>query len=154
MNENKMKNNNPVNRIRILSGTNNYYNKNENDKYTTNKPIQLGVSAQVVDQSSSSSSLLTFQATIAGKAATVLIDSGASSCFINSSFVQQHSLPLTKLTNANTSVTLATGVKVVASHRVSEVEIRIQSYQDKMELIVLPLGAYDVILGMNWLLRN
>jgi hypothetical protein len=148
-----MKNNNPVNSIRILSGTNNYYNKNENDKYTTNKPIQLGVSAQVVDQSSSSSSLLTFQATIAGKAATVLIDSGASSCFINSSFVQQHSLPLTKLTNANTSVTLATGVKVVASHRVSEVEIRIQSYQDKMELIVLPLGAYDVILGMNWLLR-
>ena len=118
-------------------------------------PFQLGVasalSSTTTDMYTSSPLLMTYTAIVQGHRARVLIDSGASTSFINSQFVKQYSIPLHALAYANSPVMLATGVHAYANYEAREISIQIQSYSDVFDFISLPLGAYDVILGMTWL---
>jgi hypothetical protein len=100
----------------------------------------------------SSTLLLKFRASIAGKHATVLIDSGASCCFINSQFANKNHLSLNH-SDLTQTVTLATGVETCTQYSINNVPIRIQTYHDHLDFMVLPLKGSDVILGMNWLRR-
>ena len=110
--------------------------------------LQLGVA-----NTNCSSSLIKLHATIAGKAAVVLIDSGATTCFISSQFAQKHSLSFSPLTQSSLSVTLATGIKASISHSADNIPIQLQSYKDRLDFMVIPLGECDVVFGMNWLRR-
>lgn len=97
--------------------------------------------------------LLKVQAIIAGKEAVVLIDSGASTCFLSSQFAEEHWLATTSVPKSFQSVKLATGVKAQALQRVRAASIQISTYKDELNFMVLPLGDVDAILGMNWLFR-
>ena len=89
---------------------------------------------------------------IKGQPATALIDSGASCCFLNSKFVEQHDIP-TRSNSKPQQVKLATGVKAQVERFAPKVDIRVNSYHDIQRFMVLPLDGNDVILGMTWLRR-
>ena len=37
------------------------------------------------------------------------------------------------------------------THKLSQTEINLNGYQTKLNLNILPLGSYDVVVGMDWL---
>lgn len=78
----------------------------------------------------------------------ILVDSGSSSNFIVESLVSKLQLPTERMP-AN-SVTIADGGKMTCDKCV-QVEWWCQgsTFQDKLK--VLPIGGYDMILGMDWL---
>jgi RNase H-like domain found in reverse transcriptase/Reverse transcriptase (RNA-dependent DNA polymerase)/Retroviral aspartyl protease len=96
------------------------------------------------------SRLLKLQGTIAGKPAVILIDSGATTDFISTSFVQSHSLNLTALPHEE-SVILADGSRTTASGALSAASVHLDSYRTLVSFMVVPLSGYDAILGMSWL---
>ena len=87
-----------------------------------------------------------------GQPAIAFIDSGASCCFLNSKFVEQHDIP-TQINSKPQQVKLATGVNSTSRRFAPKVDIRVNSYHDIQRFMVLPLDGNDVILGMTWLRR-
>jgi hypothetical protein len=100
----------------------------------------------------SPSALFKIRATIAGRRAIVLIDSGASCCFISSQFANRNHVPL-QCSDSPQTVTLATGVEAQTQYSSSNIPIRMRTYRDHLDFMVLPLKESDVVLGMNWLRR-
>ena len=80
--------------------------------------------------------------------AKLLIDSGATSCFVSSKFVLKHNLTITQ--SDSKSVRLANGEIVNTSQLIKNATIRTESKSVQIDLIVLQI-SYDIILGINWL---
>jgi len=99
--------------------------------------------------SGGSMSLLKLSGTICGHPATVMIDSGSTGNFINSSFVRACNISTSP--SKNRIVTLATGANESSSRVVAKAPIVLESYKGNIDLMVLPLAGYDAILGMQWL---
>ena len=100
-----------------------------------------------------SSSLLKFHAVIEGKPALVMIDSGASCCFISEALTQGNEKIRSRLESSVTPVELATGVRTEAQHVAVGVSIQIGSYSDQLSFVEVPLKGCDAILGMAWLVK-
>lgn len=96
--------------------------------------------------------LFKLRITIAGHQAVALIDSGASCCFLNSKFAQRYNIT-TNTINIPQQVNLATGIATQVEQQANNIPIRINSYHDHQQFMVLPLVGSDVILGMTWLRR-
>jgi hypothetical protein len=80
----------------------------------------------------------------------VLWDGGASTSFVDSHLVAQHSLPLRK---DPVKVRMANGTTVLSPGTV-KVHLTIQNYSNTVTLRVLPLTpGYVVILGDDWARR-
>lgn len=100
---------------------------------------------------SGGSALCTMQFTgcIAGRPVLVLIHSGNSHSFINSSITEglssSHSLP------CPVSVCVADGSILQCTSELPHLEWSIQGFKFYSTLLVLPLGTYDLIVGMDWL---
>jgi transposase InsO family protein len=109
---------------------------------------QLGAAAI-----SSSSSLLKIQARIEGVLSTILIDSGASCCFISEAFSNKHQLIRKKLQENHIPVELATGVVTKSTNVAVGVSIHINNYKDQLDFLQVPLKGCDAILGMTWLAK-
>jgi hypothetical protein len=137
-----------VGHTKQIHNNNPVVNKSDHINHRLPSQVQLGVA-----NTNCSSSLIKLRATIAGQSAVVLIDSGATTCFISTQFAQKHSLSLTPLTQSSVSVTLATGIKASVSHSTDNIPIQLQSYKDKSYFMVIPLGGCDVVFGMDWLRR-
>ena len=80
--------------------------------------------------------------------ANFLIDSGASSSFINEDFVKKHQFKTHKVDPKR--VRLANGQLLTTSLEVQDAVVKVQSRTVKLTLIVLELNS-DVILGFDWL---
>jgi transposase InsO family protein len=100
---------------------------------------------------SSNASLIKLRAMIEGDPATVLVDSGASCCFISNRLTQKNSQLQKQLQKNPISVELATGVMTTASSVTVNSFIQIDSYEDKLNFVEVPLKGCDAILGMTWL---
>lgn len=81
-------------------------------------------------------------------AANFLIDSGASSSFINEGFVKQHQIKTQKVDSKR--VRLADGQLLTTNLVIHDAAISVHGRTVKLDLIVLKLN-HDVILGINWL---
>ncbi|MGH2639675.1 MAG: retropepsin-like aspartic protease, partial [Rhabdochlamydiaceae bacterium] len=97
------------------------------------------------------SPLIKLNANVEGKPAVVLVDCGASCCFINQQLAEQHHLIKHKLQKASTPVELATGIVARSNHIVTNANIQIDSYSDQLNFVSVPLKGCDAILGMTWL---
>ena len=92
---------------------------------------------------------------IGSKRARILVDTGASTSFIDEGFVRAHGLSTSPC--ADQEVELASGIKARTAGavlRATHLEIRTStgSYSsDKTSMLLLPLGHYDVILGDDWI---
>ena len=94
--------------------------------------------------------LIKLRGTLCGQPAVCLVDSGASGNFVSSSFVTAHQLPSHSLEKRQ-PITLADGSQQAATCFLPSADLRLASYSDGVDLVVLPLSCYDVILGMPWL---
>jgi hypothetical protein len=87
--------------------------------------------------------------------ARFLVDTGASASFIDEGFVRAHGLSTSPCKDQE--VELASGIKTRTAGAVldaTSLEIRTStgSYSsDKVSMLLLPLGHYDVILGDDWI---
>lgn len=79
----------------------------------------------------------------------ILVDSGSTHSFLSAAVASQISgvQPLAK----PVSVKIADGATVNCDSELPAVEWSVQGYSFHSTLKVLPLGIYDLILGMDWL---
>ena len=93
------------------------------------------------------------QATVCGKPARCLIDSGGGGNFISSTFAATHGIALTEDAHC-LRVVLADGQSYQSNQGVRNAALSIATYRDWLDFTALPLGSYDVILGIPWLERT
>jgi hypothetical protein len=79
----------------------------------------------------------------------ILIDSGSSSNFVSQQLATKLQLPTTEIPVAQVSV--AGGGKILCSQMLPTVTWHTQGHKFTTDLKILPLTAYDIILGMDWL---
>lgn len=79
-----------------------------------------------------------------------LVDSGASGNFVSSHFVKRHQLTLQTQT-AHQTINLADGSQQHSTGQLVAAPVSLSTYSDRVDLVALPLGGYDLILGMPWL---
>lgn len=97
--------------------------------------------------------LLKLNGQVAGHQAVILLDSGATTQFVSSTFVSKGQLRTSTLPDPDT-ILLADGSMQTTSTIVKSAAIRIGSYADEIDFVSLPLGpSYDAILGMPWLTK-
>ena len=85
-----------------------------------------------------------------GMKVSVLFDSRATNSFISSSLVAKSGIPVVKARN-KWQVELALGSRVSADIIAPDCKIHMKSFTTLANLRVIPLGSYDIVLGMDWL---
>ena len=99
------------------------------------------------------SQLVKLQGTLRSHAATFLVDSGASACFVSAAFVHLHRLSTTPAIKP-LGVRLADGSHKVCSQQLvgAQGALLLGTYfDDRVVFNVLDLAGCDVILGKTWL---
>ena len=81
---------------------------------------------------------------------TILIDPGASLSYISPKMVEKCNLPVEKIENS-WLVQLATGAKRKKTCFVKECTVVMDQFENVVKLNVLPLGSYELLIGMDWL---
>jgi hypothetical protein len=84
---------------------------------------------------------------------SVLIDPGATLSYISPGVVDSNKLKKTRHAKS-WLVQLATGTKRKVSDFISDCEFSLGDQNTKINLNILPLGSYDIIIGMDWLERH
>ena len=112
------------------------------------KSVDHSISQLLKDNSINS--VIVLLGTVNKYPAKLLIDSGATSCFVSLQFVLKHKLPITQ--SDSKLVRLANGETVSTSQLIKNATIRTESKLVQIDLIVLQI-SYDVILGINWLVK-
>ncbi len=84
---------------------------------------------------------------------SIIIDLGASLSYISPSVVEKNKFPLQKFENS-WLVQLATSTKRKVTNCVERWELVMNGFPNQVKLNVLPLGSYDVLIGMDWLEKH
>jgi hypothetical protein len=92
---------------------------------------------------------MVISATVSKQTLVMLIDSGSSSNFISAHMV--HQLGLVEVVCSLVKVKVANGETMVCDRMVRGVEWCSQGFSFCTDMRVLPLSAFDVILGYEWL---
>jgi hypothetical protein len=101
--------------------------------------------------SPSPSPLFKITAQIENQDVTVLVDSGASCCFISDSLCRHNTNIKHKLVKQVVPIELATGVATESQHVATGLKIQMNDYVSRIHFVEVPLKGYDAILGMSWL---
>lgn len=96
-----------------------------------------------------SSKLLQFTVVLQGQSVEVLVDSGSSASFIISHCIPQ--LQGLQALPRPARVKVANGAELCCEFEVLNCPWTIQDHQFSTSFKVLPLGGFDVIIGMDWL---
>lgn len=96
-----------------------------------------------------SSSCIRLTAKVQEQTMLILLDSGSSHSFVSASFVRRLQLPTSPLPPV--PVKVANGQFIICDSMVSQLEWSSQGHNLKTDLRVLDIGAYDAVLGMDWL---
>jgi hypothetical protein len=89
------------------------------------------------------------QAQVGKYSALILIDSGSSANFISQQLVDRLQYPVSSM--APSKVSVAGGGTIECTGYLPAVTWHTQGHQFTADLKILPLGSYDIILGMYWL---
>ena len=79
-----------------------------------------------------------------------MIDSGASNSYISPNLVEKCHLKKSKL-ETTSLVQLATGAKRKITKFVKVCPLEMNGMKTFEDINILPLGSYDVLIGMDWL---
>jgi hypothetical protein len=90
-----------------------------------------------------------FRTLVGNQVCLILVDSGSSTSFVNESFVQCAALTTEPLQPV--SVKVANGELMLSDQYVPQMAWWMQGNTFHTDMRVLPLGAYDAVLGMDWL---
>jgi hypothetical protein len=84
---------------------------------------------------------------------SILIDPGATLSYVTPGVVDSNKLKKVKHTKS-WLVQLATGTKRKVTDFISDCELSLDGQNTKLNLNILPLGSYDIIIGMDWLEKH
>jgi len=101
-------------------------------------------------QADHQTSMVEVEGMIKDKPISILIDPGASLSYVSPSIAEICSLQQEKFRKP-WMVQLATGMKRKVFNYVKDCEVIMSGFKTPIELNVLPLGSYDVLIGMDWL---
>jgi hypothetical protein len=90
-----------------------------------------------------------FWALVKNQALIILVDSGSSHTFLNSVIASKPQVATTPI--APMSVKVANGELFSCQSEVKGFEFSIQGHTFTVDAKVLSMGAYDLVLGMDWL---
>jgi predicted aspartyl protease len=99
------------------------------------------------------SNMIEVEGKIINHPVVILIDSGASHCYIDPKIVDRLHLEKNKLGKASL-VKLATGTKRRIHVMVRSCSISINGMNTSMDLNIIPLESYDILIGMEWLEKH
>ena len=101
-------------------------------------------------QADHQTSMVEIQDMIQNKHVSILIDPGASLNYVSPSIAEKCNLSMKRFENS-WLVQLATGTKRKVINYVENCELFTSQFKTQVKLNVLPLGSYDVLIGMDWL---
>ena len=131
-----------------------HFSKDCMGKGGSQKPLVLArVYTLVPGEPEGGSEVVTGTAPILGFEASVLFDLGATYSFISIVFITLSRL-VVRTSKLGLAVTTPVGKKMVYKCVVCECRVSIYGRVLPANLIVFPMFSYDVILGMDWLMRH
>ncbi|XP_066354763.1 uncharacterized protein [Miscanthus floridulus] len=92
---------------------------------------------------------LQFHSSIQNRAITILLDSGSTNSFLDTSVAE--SLSGVQPLQSPVSVKVASGASVACTSQIQCAEWYIEGFKFHSTLKILPIGTYDMIFGMDWL---
>jgi hypothetical protein len=95
------------------------------------------------------SNTIQLRALVQNQVIIILVDSGSTHSFIDTGLCQRLQLPTIAL--QSTAVKVANRETLSCSAQVPQFAWWIQGHEFSFPLRVLPMGGYDVVLGMDWL---
>jgi hypothetical protein len=96
------------------------------------------------------SNMIEVEGNIINRHVVILIHSGESHCYIDPKIVDRLHLEKSKL-GKSSLVQLATGTKRRIHDMVSGCSISLNGVNTNVDLNIIPLGSYDILIGMDWL---
>jgi len=93
------------------------------------------------------------EGTLNTKPVFILIDPGASLSYVSPRIVEICELQQKEFQNP-WLVQLATGTKRKVTNFVKECEFFMNDFKTQVDLNILPLGSYDLLIGMDWLKKH
>jgi hypothetical protein len=96
------------------------------------------------------SNMIKVEGKIINQPAAILIDSGASHCYIDPKIVDRLHLEKSKLGKASL-VQLSIGTKRRTHDMAKICSISLNGMNTSIDLNIIPLGYYDILIGMDWL---
>ena len=97
--------------------------------------------------------MVEIQGMIQNKPASILIDLGASLSYVSPSIAEKCNLHLKEF-EKSMFFQLSTGTKIKVVSYVENCEMFMSQFKTQVKLNVLPLGYYDVLIGMDWMERH
>eukprot|EP00253_Pinus_taeda_P009179 PITA_09179 len=97
--------------------------------------------------------MVEFEGNISDLTVSVLIDPGATLSYVNPKVVECCNLQSVKFKNP-WLVQLATGAKRRVTAKIKDCSFTIAGQPVTADLNVLPLGSYDILIGMDWLEKH
>lgn len=94
---------------------------------------------------------LKLQGSIKGRNVSILVDSGSTHNIISQALAKQLQLKTNPCSAFD--ITVANGEKVRCETVLDEVKWQMSNHTFTSEMNVIPLGGYDIILGVKWMLR-
>jgi len=109
-----------------------------------------GFGSTNVDTISSHPGKLVFKGTIKGKTLHFIIDSGADGIFAGQNMIEEAGLA-TSILKKPVVITTADGEEHTITHIAKKVPYSIQGFQDKINILIMPVDNDQIILGNHWL---
>eukprot|EP00253_Pinus_taeda_P017231 PITA_17231 len=97
--------------------------------------------------------MVEFEGKISNLTISVLIDPGATLSYVNPKVVERCNLQSAKFKNP-WLVQLATGAKRQVTAKINDCSFTIADQPITADLNILPLGSYDILIGMDWLEKH
>jgi hypothetical protein len=113
------------------------------------QPECLLMFSQHAEAGSEGVATMKFRTLVGNKVCLILVDSGSSTSFVNANFVSRAALPTVPVQQV--SVKVASGELMQSDTQVSQMAWWMQGHTFYTDMRVLPLGAYDAVLRMDWL---
>ena len=104
-------------------------------------------------QANHQTSMVEIQGMIQNKHVSILIDPGASLSYVSPSIEEKCKWHLKKF-EKSWLVQLATGTERKVVNYVENYEMFMSQFKTQVKLNVLPLGSFDVLIGMEWLEKH
>ena len=119
--------------------------------WVDNEVSTQGANSKLDSLENDTTCLMTFEGTASGTPASILVDSGASHCFIDAEFAQTHGFAHRP---SKSLVTLADGQQASTTTKCN-VRIRIQGHVSEIDCFVLDMAQqFDVMFGDMWLRKS
>ncbi|XP_073138492.1 uncharacterized protein [Henckelia pumila] len=117
------------------------------------RPMHGRVFVMQAEEADPDTTLITDRIIVAGVATKTLLDSGATHSFISEAFTRKRGIEWEELFGGFT-VTIPSGEELSTRNIVKNLELLLQGQSVSTDLIVLLMPEFDLILGMDWRIKN